>query len=150
MKPLTRKEIFENAIAQGKNAPIEPITREEMILAAHAKREASGGGGTGGGGDTGLLVVNFKANYTYSEEYGGYVAESVEASANYSDVVDSVVNHKPMYVCGATKAYDGTPQYNTTSVTIDYFPDEGRLLFQWADHMWHWYPDGRIVKDSGE
>lgn len=49
MRPLTRKEIFENAIAQGKEAPIEPVTREEMILAAHAKREASGGSGGGGG-----------------------------------------------------------------------------------------------------
>lgn len=56
MKPLTRKEIFENAIAEGKQAPIEPVTREEMILAAHAKREASGGSGGGVGGALDLII----------------------------------------------------------------------------------------------
>lgn len=48
--PINRREIFMNAIATGCECPIEPVTREEMLLAAHAKREASGGGSSGGGG----------------------------------------------------------------------------------------------------
>lgn len=48
MKPLTREEIFKKAIAEGKEAPIKPITREEHLMAEHAKREASGGGSGGG------------------------------------------------------------------------------------------------------
>ena len=51
MKHMTRKEIFMAALAKGEEAPIKPLTREEQLLAAHAKREASGGG-TGGGGVT--------------------------------------------------------------------------------------------------
>lgn len=45
MKPVTRREIFENAVAEGKDPGIKPLTREEAILAKHAKREASGGSG---------------------------------------------------------------------------------------------------------
>ena len=43
-KPTNRREIFMNAIATGCECPIEPVTREEMFLAEHAKREAAGGG----------------------------------------------------------------------------------------------------------
>ena len=45
MKPITRKEIFENAIARGEKAPIKPMTRKEILMAKEAEREASGGGG---------------------------------------------------------------------------------------------------------
>lgn len=48
MKPITRKEIFENAIAQGKKPPIKPLTREEIIMAKEAERESSGGSSGGG------------------------------------------------------------------------------------------------------
>lgn len=45
IKPKTRKEVFMDAIAKGKKPPIEPLTREEVLMAEHAEREASGGGG---------------------------------------------------------------------------------------------------------
>lgn len=54
MEFATRKEIFLDAIAKGKEPEIEPLTREELLLAEHAKREASGGSGSGsalGGAD---------------------------------------------------------------------------------------------------
>lgn len=48
IKPKTRKEVFMDAIAKGKKPAIEPLTREEVLMAEHAEREASGGGGGGG------------------------------------------------------------------------------------------------------
>lgn len=45
MKPITRKEIFENAIAHGEKAPIKPMTRKEIIMAKEAKRESKSPGG---------------------------------------------------------------------------------------------------------
>lgn len=45
MKPITRKEIFENAIAHGEKAPIKPMTRKEIIMAKEAKRESKSTGG---------------------------------------------------------------------------------------------------------
>lgn len=56
MKPVTRQEIFENAVAEGKTPNIKPLTREEIVLAKHARREASGGGS--GGGGAGDLIVD--------------------------------------------------------------------------------------------
>lgn len=44
MKPLTRREIFERAIAKGEVPTIKPLTRKEIIMAKEAKREASGDG----------------------------------------------------------------------------------------------------------
>lgn len=49
MKPVNRKEIFMTALAKGEEVGIEPVTREEMLLAEQAKREAGSSGGGGGG-----------------------------------------------------------------------------------------------------
>lgn len=46
-KPTNRREMFLHAIATGCECPIEPVTREEMLMAEHAKREAQGGGSGG-------------------------------------------------------------------------------------------------------
>lgn len=45
VKPLTRKEIFEEAIARGKAPTIKPLTRQEMIMAKEARRESQETGG---------------------------------------------------------------------------------------------------------
>lgn len=44
IKPKTRKEVFMDAIAKGKKPAIEPLTSEEVLMAEHAEREATGGG----------------------------------------------------------------------------------------------------------
>ena len=51
MKPVTRKEMFMEALAKGCACDVEPVTREEKFLAAQAEREASGGSGGSGGVD---------------------------------------------------------------------------------------------------
>lgn len=40
VNPLTRKEIFEEAIARGEVPTIKPLTRQEMIMAKEASRES--------------------------------------------------------------------------------------------------------------
>ena len=45
MKPLTRKEIFQVAIARGEAPKGKPLTRSEIYMTQEAEREASGGGG---------------------------------------------------------------------------------------------------------
>lgn len=70
IKPKTRKEVFMDAIAKGKKPAIEPLTREEVLMAEHAEREASGGGG----GYTPLIIIldndgNYTANMTFEEAY---------------------------------------------------------------------------------
>lgn len=65
-KPISRHEMFMSAIANGCECTLEPVTREEQLLAAHAKREASGGG-TGGGGVTSWNDLEDKPFYANKE-----------------------------------------------------------------------------------
>ena len=55
MKPLTRRETYLNAIANGETNVPDPITREETYLHQIAMNGGSGGGGGGGGG---VFLVN--------------------------------------------------------------------------------------------
>lgn len=45
VNPLTRKEIFEEAIARGEVPTIKPLTRQEIIMAKEARRESQEPGG---------------------------------------------------------------------------------------------------------
>lgn len=64
MIPITRKEVFYNAILNGGDTPT-PVTREEMYLAQIA---ANGGGGGGGGGGSifRLFVEDIDGNDVYT------------------------------------------------------------------------------------
>lgn len=77
--PITRKEMYLNAIATGdaSGIPETPYTREEMYLDAIAK----GGGGGGGSADAALVVVatvegtTSTLNKTWQEiDAGNYIA----------------------------------------------------------------------------
>lgn len=79
IKPTTRREMFLNAIATGCECELEPVTREEAILAAHAKREASGGsGGSGGGGASNVCVVTIRP-VDFGSEGGEYTCDKTHA-----------------------------------------------------------------------
>lgn len=93
-KPTNRREIFMHAIATGCECPIEPVTREEILLAEHAKREAQGGGSGGGASyradretvweatiqteymeDMGYLAMFQEAPFEITEHHQRYIVE---------------------------------------------------------------------------
>lgn len=65
MKPISRREHFLDAIADGKPCGIKPATREEYFL----NEMASGAGGGSGGGGALLLVVTSNGDGTYNSNY---------------------------------------------------------------------------------
>lgn len=67
MEPINRREVFLNALAKGEPVPIEPLTREEVLLARQAEREA---GGSGGGGYDAIIRYN-DLNFTTPELLSG-------------------------------------------------------------------------------
>ena len=62
MKTQNRKEIFLRALANGEEANIKPLTREEMLLKKQAERESASGGGA--------FVVNLDGSM-----FDGYTAD---------------------------------------------------------------------------
>ena len=85
-KPLTRKEIFEEAIAKAEVPKIKPLTRQEIIMVKEAKREASGGGGTGGG----VTYTDYFADGSYlyhDENYQTKVTKEEIATALETSIV---------------------------------------------------------------
>jgi hypothetical protein len=47
MEPITRKEVFLNALCADKSCGLEPVSREEILLKRLVEAEASEGGGSG-------------------------------------------------------------------------------------------------------
>lgn len=83
IKPKTRKEVFMDAIAKGKKPTIEPLTREEVLMAEHAEREASGGGGSA------ALVITLQrggaveANMPFNEAHNSVLSGASPMLINY-------------------------------------------------------------------
>ena len=47
MEPITRKEVFLNALCADKSCGLEPVSREEILLKRLVEAEANEGGGSG-------------------------------------------------------------------------------------------------------
>ena len=77
MIPITRKEVFYNAILNGGDTPT-PVTREEMYLAEIAKNGSGGGGGGGG-----VTVVEC----TYNSG-----AHTITSTATASELLEACLN----------------------------------------------------------
>lgn len=109
MNPVTRKEVFLDAICDGEPCTLEPASREEQVLKKLA--ESMVGGGAGGGD----LVVNFTAgewgNYTMDKN----VHEILEAHNSGRNVVgfakfeDSDIRTIKLYI---TNIEDYETDYN--------------------------------------
>ena len=92
MKHMTRKEIFMAALAKGEEAPIEPLTREEQLLAAHARREANGSSGGSSGGASKPLGGNGVAYVR-----GNMLSEPI-SEEDTEKVVDAYKSGKSVYM----------------------------------------------------
>ena len=119
MGPLTRKEFFLNAIAEGTPTPA-PLTREEMYLAEIAKNGS--GGGCGGGGilatDTDG-TLDKKAGEIYAAvEAGGsamvkttYPNEDVEINSIFASVKGANGNYSfYVYTYNDSKFYEAATE----------------------------------------
>lgn len=85
-KPTNRREIFMHAIATGCECPIEPVTREEMFLAEHAKREAQGGGSGGVSGWNNLVETKVEfpeTTLTYIPDFGNPMLAAIGVTGGF-------------------------------------------------------------------
>ena len=98
IKPKTRKEVFMDAIAKGKKPAIEPLTREEVLMAEHAEREASGGGGAS---SLTLIITG-----SYDAENDEYV---FTANKTFEECAEAVQNNSLSVIYRTTQKGD----YNT-------------------------------------
>lgn len=89
-KPTNRREMFLHAIATGCECPIEPVTREEMLMAEHAKREAQGGGSGGVSSWNDLTDNPFMVVSTLSMNED----ETFTVNKNYAEVNDALLGGK--------------------------------------------------------
>jgi hypothetical protein len=133
IEPTTRREMFLHAIATGCECELEPVTREEMLLAQHAQREASGGsGGSGGGG--GVTVALFR------DEYG-----TVSCNKSYAECVEAFNNGTLIACADLGKSY-------YPRIFVEEIEDKGSsLLFTFIaginknqPHTFNYYADGTI------
>ena len=110
--PNNRREVFLNAIATGRECSLEPVTREEILLAGHARREANGGSGGGSvstGGSTGSGVFVFAPNFVYDEEleYSVYRVKDEDRVA----VINAVKNMCRIYAAYNANSYGNWSNY---------------------------------------
>ena len=88
IQPTTRKEMFLHAIATGCECELEPVTREEQLLAQHAKREASGGGGVSSWNDLAGAPIMVVSAVSMNED------ETFTVDKNYAEVNDALLGNK--------------------------------------------------------
>ncbi len=113
-KPLTRKEIFMNAVAEGKPADLKPLTREEMLLQKHATPASSGADWNASEGEPGH-VLN-RTHYVKGMEQKTLLDVTVSVSGNQfmmSGIVPIVVGNT------YTVTWDGT-EYECVATEADY------------------------------
>lgn len=82
MKTQNRKEIFLKALANGEEANIKPLTREEVLLKKQAQRESASGGGGGG-----ITIVNLTVDYDANVATCDMTAEEIFEMAQNSFVM---------------------------------------------------------------
>lgn len=144
MKHMTRKEIFMAALAKGENPPIKPLTREEHLMAAHAKREASGGGGTGGGASEALPLIIFTENQdTYEWSCNKTFDECLELVTNGTFIAMKRNGNRlrVMTDCHRFESFSGTELY-----FADYDFDRQRP----CGVMWGKGNDGEVWEIHGD
>ena len=135
MKFMSRKEIFQAAVAKGEKPPIAPLTREEIIMAAHAEREERGGSG---GGDSGVFYVtlNLEMDTTLQAMISGVCDKT------YSEIKNALESAKPIVCVVVQKDYSReyneeadeeilvhTGYTNDISVRTMWTPGNNRILF---------------------
>lgn len=130
IKPKTRKEVFMDAIAKGKKPAIAPLTREEVLMAEHAEREASGGGGSA------ALVITLQrggkveANMPFSEAHNSVISGASPMLINYRTGSPEIYYFKGAYFedeylsvkFGSPGANEMTVNYNSSGSL--YEPEE--------------------------
>ena len=141
--PKNRREIFLKAIATGSESPVKPLTREEILLAEHARREASGGTGGSSGGNAGVLhfVITQGYNGETDSNYcnwhkGSY--EEVDAALNDPNGANTLVLGGAY--TGAYRVFTTIEAFRVASGMAEdciymYFPD---------GYGYKVYPDGRM------
>lgn len=107
MKPVNRKEIFMTALAKGEEVGIEPVTREEMLLAEQAKREAGSSGGGGGGVSAPHITITMRVLSGGADLAFG----SAQASISYEEAMNLLIN-------GELKFYTYTIGMNANDMFI--------------------------------
>lgn len=89
LTPLTREEIFLNAIAEGEDPNLTPVTREEHFLKNIYDAVSQGGGG---GGSSNLIVEKLTPEGSWT-----YVTEHTYTANQLLNMLDSGV--MIMFVC---------------------------------------------------
>lgn len=119
IEPTNRREMFLNAIATGCECPVEPLTREEILLAEHARREASGGaGGSSGGGSTPCFV---SCEMVYFEDSVWWQPRDGQREK----IINAVKAFAPVYFCAAHDgSYGGEFGVEPARHTYDLFKTE--------------------------
>ena len=161
MKHMTRREVFMNAVAKGEEAPIEPLTREEVLLAEHAKREASGGSGGSGG----VTSWNDLTDRPFGEDYytlwdkNDCDFESLEIVEGYVKVYDDAWVRNQLENARVTM-YEKGSRYETSVSLVDLgdpgwkLPGIGFALYEDYEYngavltpgMWLMCEDGHFVE----
>lgn len=111
MKPLTRKEILQAAIARGEVPKGKPLTRSEIFMTQEAEREASGGGG----------VVKLYAGETTRLHHDKELTLPL-SKLDLKSIVDSDAG---IEIC---QMYEGELGCMLSPVFIDFFEEYARVV----------------------
>lgn len=99
MNPITRKEVFLDAICDGEPCGLEPASREELVLKKLAESMV-GGGGSGGGGD---CDWNAMKNKPFDAERGSWIDGepeifNINTDANgYAEIEQHILGERDRY-----------------------------------------------------